>query len=163
MRATDHSASLLTNLTNSLPLNSVYVVVHSALRNGKRTQKRAIERFAKRIFPRAITPDNGRAWDNPCKYAKASNCKQSNLNVTLAAADVYISHCAASLRLLRVCAADKGDGVSPENVFRNDARRVSTYNSITRSSLAWRKRRRKKNYIYPCQSIFINHIRQLIM
>lgn len=67
-----------------------------------------------------ITLDNDRARDNPCKYAKPSNCKQSNLNVTLAAADVYLSRRVSTV--LRVCATDKGDGVSPENEFRNYAR-----------------------------------------
>lgn len=60
------------------------------LRNGKRAARfsRSNDLRRERLV---ITLDNGRARDNPCKYAKPSNCKQSNLNVTLAAADVYLS------------------------------------------------------------------------
>jgi len=86
------------------------------LRNGKRAacflQSNDLRR--ERLV---ITLDNDRARDNPCKYAKPSNCKQSNLNVTLAAADIYLS-CRVTT-VLRVCATDKGDGVSLENEFHN--------------------------------------------
>lgn len=99
-----------------------------ALRNGKRAARfsRSNDLRRERLV---ITLDNGQARDNPCKYAKPSNCKQSNLNVTLAAADVYLS-CRVST-VLHVCATDKEDGVSPENEFHNCARsrHASTYNS----------------------------------
>lgn len=135
--------------------NSILTLLSVALRNEKRAQKCAIEWFAKRTFPRAIILDNGRARDNPCKYAKASNCKQSNLNVTLAE-DVYISHCTVSL--LRVCAADKGDGVSSENAFRNDdTLRLHASQRITLlREVVWLKKKKKENNLYLSLPIHIH-------